>query len=111
MLVDAPREEVQLGTVERSVIVDPAPHLSVNLTSETNEARATATVEVPVPDLLADRLLRLGANGWRETHKVPVPTPSPASPKGVAEEVETGVLRFSSTIRVFAVHDLRLVGM
>src|SRR5664280_2234020 len=33
------------------------------------------------------------------------------APKGVAEEVEAGVLRLGSTVRVLAVHDLRLVGV
>jgi len=32
-------------------------------------------------------------------------------PKGIAEEVETGVLEVPSAFRVFAVHDLRLAGM
>src|SRR5664280_2455943 len=33
------------------------------------------------------------------------------APKGVAEEVEAGVLRLGSTVRVLAVHSLRLVGV
>lgn len=35
ILIDALRNEVQRRAVERSVIVDPAPHLRVNLASET----------------------------------------------------------------------------
>src|SRR5437588_11298554 len=33
-----------------------------------------------------------------------------ARPEGVAEEVEADVLRISSAVRVFAVHDLGLLG-
>jgi hypothetical protein len=66
---------------------------------------------VPGPDLLAFRLLRLGAHGWTEAHKVAVLATSRAAPEGVAEVVEAGVLRVGSAVRVFAVHDLRLVGV
>ena len=35
----------------------------------------------------------------------------PPTTEGVAEKVEAGVLRLITAVRVFAVHDLRLVGM
>jgi hypothetical protein len=50
ILVDAVR--VQLGAIEGSVVVDPAPHLRIELLRESGEVRAAATVEVPVPNLL-----------------------------------------------------------
>ena len=72
VLVDAPCEEEQLGAVEGSVIADPAPDLGVDLPGETGQVRATAAVEVPVPDLLAFRLLRLGTDSRAETGEIPV---------------------------------------
>jgi hypothetical protein len=83
MLVDAPRYGVQLGAVERSVVVDPAANLSIDAPGKARQIRSAATVEVPVPDLFADRLLRLGADGWRKAHKEPLPTLGQASPEGV----------------------------
>src|SRR5690349_24612708 len=63
VLVDAPCQEAQLGAVEGSVIVDPAPHLRVDRLGEAGQVRATAAVEVPGPDLLAFRFPRLAADG------------------------------------------------
>src|SRR5919106_2081712 len=62
VLIDAPCKEVQLGAIEGPVVVDPAPHLRIDLLGEPGQVRATATVEVPAPDLLTDRLARLGAH-------------------------------------------------
>ncbi len=62
MLVDAPCQETQLGAVEGPVIVDPALDLRIDLLSEAGQVLAAAAVEVPVPDLLAFRLLRLAAD-------------------------------------------------
>jgi hypothetical protein len=63
MLVDAPCDEIQLGAIEGSVIVDPASDLGIDAPGEVGQVRTAATVEVPVPDLLALRLLRLGTDG------------------------------------------------
>ena len=73
VLVDAPCEEAQLGAVEGSVIVDPASHLRVDRLGEAGQVRAAATVEVPGPDLLAFRLLRLGADGRGEASEIASP--------------------------------------
>src|SRR5712691_8032497 len=63
MLIDARCKGVQHGAVEGPVVVDPASDLGVDPLGDAGQVRAAATVEVPVPDLLADRLLRLGAHG------------------------------------------------
>jgi hypothetical protein len=112
VLVDAQCQVVQLGAIESSVIVDPASDLGVDFLSEAEQIRATATVEVPGSDLLADRLLRLGADSRREAHEQASRALGQAAPEGIAQEVEAGVLRVSSwATRVFAVRDLRLLGV
>ena len=63
MLVDASCEEIQLGAIEGSVVVDPASDLGIDGLGEVGQVRTAATVEVPVPDLFALRLLRLGTHG------------------------------------------------
>jgi hypothetical protein len=103
VLVDAPHQEAQLGAVEGSVIVDPAPHLRVDLLGEARQVRSTATVEVPGPDLLPYRLACLGAHGRGEATEIASWATSKAAPEGVAEEVEAGVLVVPSAVRVFAV--------
>ena len=108
MLVDAPRQGEQLGVIEDPVIVDPASHLGIDGLRDAGQVRARAAVEVPAPDLLALRLLRLVADGRKKVHKEPVPSTSQAAPEGIAEEVETGVLRLPGPVRVLAVHNLRL---
>src|SRR5689334_15013767 len=59
VLVDAPCQETPLGAVEGSGIVDPALDLGIDLFRQDGQVRAAAAVEVPVPALLALRLLRL----------------------------------------------------
>ena len=61
VLVDTPCQEAQLGAVEGSVIVDPALDLGVDFLRQAEQVRAAAAIEVPVPYLLAFRLLRRGA--------------------------------------------------
>src|SRR3954453_3584300 len=109
MLVDAPHQGEQLGVVEDPVVVDPASHLGIDLLGDAGQVRARATVEVPGPDLLTLRLLRLTAHRWKEAHEEAFPSTSQATPEGIAEEIEAGVLPVPSAVRVFAVHDLRLV--
>src|SRR5258708_19874249 len=111
VLVDGPWEEEQLGAVEGSVIVDPAAHLGVDFLSEAGQVRATATVKVPGPDLLAFRLPRLAADGRGEASEIASRAAGKTAPEGVAEEIEAGALEVSPAVRVFAVHDLRLHGM
>src|SRR5215207_4141698 len=111
MLVDARCEEEQLGAVEGSVVVDPASHLRIEILGETGQVRARATFEVPGPNLQAFRLLRLDAHGGLEAHEVAPSATSETTPEGITEEVEAGVLRLPSAVRVLAVHDLRLVGV
>src|SRR5436190_9394521 len=111
VLVDAPCEEAQLGAVEGSVIVDPAPHLRIDRLGEAGQVRATAAVEMPGPDLAAFRLSRLAADGRGEAGEVASRAAGKAPPEGVAEEVEAGVLEAAWAVRVFAVHDLRLRGV
>src|SRR5439155_12310229 len=111
VLVDVACEGVQRGAEEGSVVVDPASDLWVDVLGEAGQARSTATVEVPVPDLFVDRLSCLAAHGRVEADEVAVLPLDHATPEGVAEEVEAGVLVVPSALRVFAVHDLRLVGM
>ena len=43
---------------------------------------------MPGPDLLTDRLSRLGTDGGREAHKEASPTFRQAAPEGIAEKVE-----------------------
>ena len=62
VLVDAPCQETQLGAVEGSVIVDPALDPGIDFPGQAGQVCAAAAVEVPVPDLLSFRLLRLGAD-------------------------------------------------
>jgi len=111
VLVDAPCDGIQPGAVEGPVIPDPASDLGVDVPGEAEQVRVTATVEVPGPDLLADRLGRLGAHGRVEAYKEAPSAEHRAAPEGVAEEVEADMLRVPPAVRVFAVHDLRLVGV
>ena len=85
VLVDAPCQEAQLGAVEGSVIVDPAPDLGVDFFRQAGQVRATAAVEVPVPDLLAFRLPGFGADGGVEAREIASWPLSQAAPEGVAE--------------------------
>src|SRR5580704_7199421 len=111
MLVDAPCKETQLGAVEGPVIVDPALDLRIDLPGQAGQVLAAAAVEVPVPDLLAFRLLRLSADGRIEASEIASRPLGKTAPEGVAEEIEAGVPEVPPAVRVFAVHDLRLHGM
>src|SRR5439155_7575235 len=111
VLVDAPCQEAQLGAVEGSVVVDPAPRLGVDRLGEAGPVRATAAVEVPGPDLGTDRFSRLVADGRGEAGEVASRAFGQAAPEGVAQEVEAGVLEVPWAVRVLAVHDLRLHGV
>ncbi len=111
VLVDAPCDEMQLGAVEGPVVADPASDLGVDVPGDAGKVLVTAPVEVPGPDLLADRLGRFGAHGRVEAYEQASFAEHRATPEGVAEEVEADMLRVPSACRAFAVHDLRLVGM
>ena len=50
--------------VEGPVVVEPASDPGVDGPGESGKVRCAATVEVPVADLFADRLLRVGAHRW-----------------------------------------------
>lgn len=80
VLVDARSDGVQLGAIEGPVVVDPASHLGIDLLGEPGQVRATATVEVPGPDLATFRLLRRDAHGRQEAHEEPIPALGQASP-------------------------------
>ena len=45
----------------------------------------------------------------QEVHEEPPSATDQVTPEGVAEEIEAGALVTSSALRVFAVHDLRLL--
>ncbi len=109
--IDARLQEEQLGAVVGPVIVDPPSHLGIDLPRESRQARADATVEVPSPDLHAFRLLRIVAHSRKEAYEEALPATATATPEGIAQEVEAGVLVTSSASRIFAIHDLRLVGV
>src|SRR5207253_2647115 len=111
MLADRPCGEAQPGAAEGSVIADPAPDLRVDLVREAGQVRATAAVEVPVPDLPAFRLLRLAADSRVEAGEVTVLPFGQAAPEGIAGEIKAGVPGVSRAVRVRAVRDLRLRGM
>src|SRR5665213_2079786 len=111
MLVDAHCNGLQLGAIEDPVIVDPTSHLGIDLPSESGQVRAAAAIEAPVPDLLVDRLGRIGTDGRIEAHEEPLLAEHRAPPEGVAEEVEAGVLEVPSAPRVLAEHELRLCGV
>src|SRR5580700_5522249 len=111
MLIDTPCQETQLGAVEGPVIVDPALDLGIDLPGQAEQVRATAAVEVPVPDLLAFRFLRRGADSRGKASEIASWPLGQAAPEGVAEEIEAGVLEVSPAVRVLAVHDLRLPGV
>ena len=66
---------------------------------------------MPLPDLLALRLLRTGAHGRVEAPEEPPLAEHRAPLEGVAEEIEAGVLEVSSAFAVLAVDDPRLVGV
>ena len=87
VFVDAHCDRGQLGAVEGSVVVDPASDLGVDGPGESGQVRSAATVEVPVPDLLSDRFVRLGAHGWCGAHEEPIPATDQATPEGVAEKI------------------------
>ena len=56
--------EYNSQAVEDPVVVEPASDPGVDGPGESGKVRCTATVEVPVADLFADRLFRLGAHRW-----------------------------------------------
>ena len=60
---------------------------------------------------MTDRFPRLLAHGRQEAHEESSSAVRPTCPEGISEEVEAGVLRGSSTLAIFAVDDLRLVGV
>ena len=60
---------------------------------------------------MADRFPRFLAYSRQEPYKEPSPTIRCACPEGVAEKIEAGVLRMRSAVAVFAVQDLRLIGV
>ena len=66
---------------------------------------------MPVPDLLAFRLLRLAADGRVEASEIASRPLGKAAPEGVAQEIEAGLPEVSPAVRVLAEHDLRLHGM
>ena len=63
------------------------------MSSARPQLRATATIEVPGPDLSAFRLRHLVARGRPEAHEEAVLATDQAALKGVAEKVEADVLR------------------
>jgi len=63
MLIDVPCQGVKLGAVEGAVVADPASNHRVDLLGEAGQVRPAATVEVPVPNFLADCLPGVGADG------------------------------------------------
>ena len=85
--------------------------MGVDLPREAGQVRVAATVEMPGPDLLTDRLRRFGTHGRVEADEQASCAEHRATPEGVAEEVEAGVLGTSPAVRVLAVHDLRLTGV
>ncbi len=111
MLIDVPCQGVKLGAVEDSVVADPASDHRVDLLGEAGQVRPAATVEMPVPNLLADCLPGGGADGRGEAHEVASPATGQAAPEGAAQEIEGDVLRLPWAVRVLAEHDLRLLGV
>ena len=71
VFVDARCDGIQLGAVEGPVVVEPASDLGVDGPGESGEVRCAATVEVPVPDLFADRLFALGLMAGEKLTKKP----------------------------------------
>src|SRR4249919_3560203 len=63
-----------------ALIVDPALDLGVDLPGQGGQVRAAAAVEVPVPDLLAFRLPRCGADGRGEAGEIASWAPWPGGP-------------------------------
>src|SRR5260370_2549282 len=102
---------MEVGVVEGQVVAEAGSDLGVDLPGGVGQVGVTATAEVQGPDLLGDRLGRLGAHGRVEAHEQALPAEYRAPPEGVAEEIEADMLRGSPAFRVFAVHDLRLVGV
>src|SRR3954471_14493177 len=90
----------EIAAPRGAVVVDPASHLGVDSLGDARQVRAAATVEVPGPDLTAFGFAGRGAHGRCEAHKEPSPAPDQPSPEGVAQEVEAGVLRLASAVRV-----------
>src|SRR5271169_2233654 len=111
VLVDARCDGIQPGAVEGSVVADPASYLGIDVLGEARQVRGTAAVEVPGPDLLADRFSRLGAHGRVEAHEEASLAANDTAPEGVAEEIEADMLRGPPASRVLAVHDFRLPGV
>src|SRR5207249_3478313 len=60
------------------------------------------------PDLAADRLARLGADGGREAREVAPRSFGQPRPEVVSQEGEAGVLRLARTVRVRTEHDFGL---
>ena len=82
VLVDTPCEEAQLGAVEGSVIVDPAPHDRVDLPGDAGQVLAGSTTEMPGSDLEALGLLRRGRDGRAEAGKIAIWPLGQAAPEG-----------------------------
>src|SRR4051812_1508043 len=98
MLIDAPCQGVQHGAVEGPVVVDPASDLGVDPLGEAGQARATATVEVPGPDLTAFGFAGHGAHGRCEAHEESSPASDQTTPHWLprassCKDVELLVLR------------------
>lgn len=85
--------------------------MTVSRLGDAGQVHPCSTTEVPGPDLEALRLLGSGRNGRVEASEIAIWPFSQASPKSVAQVVEAGVLRVSRPVRVFAEHDLGLLGV
>ena len=104
----SPARSVALGAVEGPVVVRIRA-----LMAPASPARSVALRRLRCQSLICLPIacFALGLMAGEKLTKKASSATGQATPEGVAEKVEAGVLRLITAVRVFAVHDLRLVGM
>ena len=110
--INVPQGRVQSRLIVMAVVVNPAPDYGVEHPSEVIERFVTSPWKRPRPKLAPYRLEGFVADCGTERHAdLSAPTSHQPRPERIAEEVELLVGIVSAPVIIFAVDDLRLLGM
>src|SRR6266542_1244227 len=110
VVVNTTEKWIQPGLVEATVIIDPPLHNNIHQLCKVVQRLVRAAIDPPAPQLLTHLREGVAAHGWLEAGKDFASfSHCAASAKRVSQEVEPLVGIGSSTVRVLAIHDARLV--
>src|SRR6516165_9865068 len=111
-LVEVAKGGVQGGSVEATVIPDPATQDGIPHARQVVEGLIAPQGDSPAPHLLAHRLRRVVAHGRSEAHEeLPPPSLRPTRPERVPEKIKLLMGMPSRPIVILAVDDPRLLGV